>query len=593
MINFDIGNKLGLYSFIAILILIVFYFMKPKPFKKVIPSLIFLESSSKKKNIAFFFRKLIKDWLFFLQLLIVILFCLATLELSAQLYLKKINNNVVFIIDSSASSQAKVDNTLIFDKYLEIAKDNLGAKNTIILVGNSPKIVATQTNTLNAYRILNSIKPTESLSNIWDSMMLASSMEESSQIIVISDMIDTNNKDLEVAKTILEAKGHDVTLINPFQQSIPNIGIVNYKLANNEILLDIKNYDSIARTIVLNDLEISISANSIYQLSTNQSNKKTIIQLQTQDAYPIDDQIIIVSPDIVNSKLLYISNEKNTNLYSAISSIKNIEIHTAQPPIVDVGEYDIYVLDKIDYSKFLPGTIDKIKIQIDQGKSLIIAAQDSLDLSKLAELLPLEITDEITEDINIINSGYKNFENIDFGLSTKYYKGNQILNNSIIIAEGQNDQKSPVIFLSNQGQGKIMFYGIFDQKNSFRLTTQYPLFWIRTIDLLVSTKKHDDINLKIGQILHGNQITLPDKTKVNDFIRLEQTGIFKIDNQEYSVNLLNFQESNLAHSDIKYVTLDFSKEKIKQGFSIKPIVICLLIGLLLLELFIIKKRGDL
>ena len=70
---FQITNMIGLVSFSAVLILIFFYLMRPKPFKRVIPSLIFLESSNKKKNMASFFKRFVKDWIFLLQLFIIIL----------------------------------------------------------------------------------------------------------------------------------------------------------------------------------------------------------------------------------------------------------------------------------------------------------------------------------------------------------------------------------------------------------------------------------------------------------------------------------------------------------------------------------------
>ena len=87
-IPLSVTNKIGYYSFISILFLIFLYLMQPKPFKKILPSLIFLEKDSKKQNMTSFFKKFIKDPLFFLQLLLLLLLCFAALNITAELMFK-------------------------------------------------------------------------------------------------------------------------------------------------------------------------------------------------------------------------------------------------------------------------------------------------------------------------------------------------------------------------------------------------------------------------------------------------------------------------------------------------------------------------
>ncbi|PIY59861.1 hypothetical protein COY95_04895, partial [Candidatus Woesearchaeota archaeon CG_4_10_14_0_8_um_filter_47_5] len=68
----EVGNEIGIYSFAAVAVLILVYLLRPKPFKQVIPSLIFIEKSTKSKSLFSFFRSFIKDPLFFLQLLTIL-----------------------------------------------------------------------------------------------------------------------------------------------------------------------------------------------------------------------------------------------------------------------------------------------------------------------------------------------------------------------------------------------------------------------------------------------------------------------------------------------------------------------------------------
>ena len=185
----NIGNMWGAYSFLFLLVLLALYFMRPKPFKKVIPSLIFLEAGEQRLNMSNLFRRFIKDWLIILQFLLIVILCLASLDITTEMLMNKMNKEVVFVIDASASSQAKLNNDMVFNLYKSMAKKRIGAINSIVLVKNSPQILARQTNPVNAFAIINSLKPSDSLSNIWDAMMVSADLAgPRSNIIIFSDI---------------------------------------------------------------------------------------------------------------------------------------------------------------------------------------------------------------------------------------------------------------------------------------------------------------------------------------------------------------------------------------------------------------------
>ena len=131
---FNIGNKLGYYSLLSLIFLFILYLIKPKPFKKVIPSIIFLESSKKRNNLRSFFSKFSKDWLMILQFFIILLLCLAIMDISTEYFFKKIDKEIVFVIDASASSKAEYKGRMLFDHYIKDAKKNIGVTNSIILI---------------------------------------------------------------------------------------------------------------------------------------------------------------------------------------------------------------------------------------------------------------------------------------------------------------------------------------------------------------------------------------------------------------------------------------------------------------------------
>ncbi len=579
---------IGLVSFSAVLILIFFYLMRPKPFKRVIPSLIFLESSNKKKNMASFFKRFVKDWIFFLQLFIIILLCLATLGITTELWLKRMNKEITFVIDASASSKSYDNGRKLFDTYVDIARKNIGVRNTVILIKNTPEVLATQTNPLNTLRIFASIKPTDSLSNIWDAMMLSSQISEG-KIIILSDFSDTNSKDIATAKQLLEAKGFEVELINPKTTELPNLGIINYRLSGEKAVVDIKNYNDYDTSAEIADKKINLGPNTVEQVELTLSPGMNTLRLDSKDSFDVDNILYINIPEESEKTVLFITNKRNNNLYSALTSMDFLDVKKAEPPIIPDENYDLFVLSDVDYSAMLPGTLDKIRQKVNRGSTLIITAQDNLIQN---ELLPINIISDKNQEVTVFNNRLSNFEDFNFGLSSKYIEASLKDNSSVVIAETNDKQNSPIIVVSSYGSGKVLYYGIIDDYNSFKISTQYPLFWITSLEYLIAKQDYKEVNKKIGEIIYGD-IRDPDNKRIKDYTTLEKVGIYKVDNKEIAVNLLSAEESDLnSEVDTETVKTDYEKEKVLQKFDITVIIVILAMLFIMLELYLIKRRGD-
>ncbi len=585
--DFNITNMIGLVSFSSILILLFFYLMRPKPFKKIIPSLIFLETSKKKKNMASFFRRFVKDPLLILQLLVLLLLCASTLGITTQLVMRKVNKEITFVIDASASSKAYEGGREVFYDYVDIARQNIGVRNSVILIKNTPEVLATQTNPLNTYRILASIRPTDSLSNIWDSMMLASEISEG-KVIVLSDFADSNSRQISTAKQILEAKGLEVELINPGSANKDNTGIISYRLVGDTAIVDIKNYNDYEKTIEINGKSLYLAPNSVGTAEISLTPGRNTISI-TKDSFEVDDSVDILVPKESDIKALFITNKRKNNLYDALTSMDFVDVKRAEPPIIPDGDYDLYVISDVDYSDMLPGTLDKISSKISRGSTLIIAAQDKLmDM----EVLPVNIISGKNEDMSILNNRVPGFEDYNFGLSTKSLEATLKQNTSIVLAEANDKLASPVIAVSSYGLGKVMYYGIIDDYNSFRLSTQYPLFWIDSLEYLISKQDLSEVNKKIGEVLYGD-IRDPDNRKTGEYISAEKKGIYKVNGEEVAVNLLNSREFLLGEVDTAVVESEYETVKVEQTVELLPLIIAIASLLVLLELYFIKKRGDL
>ncbi|MEM4397473.1 MAG: VWA domain-containing protein [Candidatus Woesearchaeota archaeon] len=610
-LDFQINNPSGYIAFFSLLFLIIIYFMKPKPVKKIVPSIIFLEKESNRKNFFLFFKKFIKDWLFLLQLLILIILCFAVLDITTEIFKKKLNENVVLVIDASASSQTKINNKMFLDFYKEQAKKNLGINNYIILAKNQPEVIAKETNFFVANSIINNLKPTESLSNIFDSIILASNLIKKGKIIVFSDFIDSNAKDVEIAKKIAEAKGLEVYFIKPNiddTTNIENIGIIDYKLEGNKLTIEIKNFNNLEKTFKINYNdkfldELTIKPFSVMDYNINLESEKNYIKLDVDDDLQVDNNLYILINKKSENSLLYITNSKKNNLKSAFESMSFLDLKIEEPPILKIENQKIIILNEVNYDSILPGTIEKIKESLEKGNTLIISAQEDYEKLNeiLYELMPVEIEKTENEE-TIINNNYINhningIKDIDFGTTNKFFISKLKDNNSIVLAETNDKYKSPLIVLKKYGKGNILFYGILDKYSNFKNTPQYILFWLNILKILDT--KNIKLNYKISEIVYGNKIILPNKETKKDFIMLEKTGFYNIDGNEISANLLNDYESNIyllnklkKNESRNDYNKNENNQKTKQTINLIYFFIPLIILLSFLEIYIIKRRGD-
>ncbi|MBT4352256.1 VWA domain-containing protein [archaeon] len=593
----DLANPIGWYSFLSFIVLFLVYLLKPKPFEKVIPSLVFLEKKRKKQSVASFFKKFVKDWIIIFQILVLLLLCFSTLNLFTHVNMKVKSQEVVFVVDASASMNVKDSGKLRFDRAIDIAVSEVGVKNSVVIIKDTPQIAAKLVNGREAKSALRKIKSTQSTTNIWDAMLLASDISENknSKIIVLSDFIDTNNKDILTAKDILTSKGHEV-ILNKIGDEADNIGIISYRIENQKLIMEIKNFGGELSSFSFDDTKYEIQPYSIVTIEAEISEGKNEIKINTDDDFDVDDKIYLFSPKEENPKILFITNsDKKSYIQKAVTSIKNIQVDYAQPPILSSLDYDIFIIDNVDTDKVLPANIEDITNKVKFGSSLIISNQETLHNMNFGDLLPLSITEVKDGNNPILNSeGMTDFSDINFGQSSKFINAELIGDNIAKIAEIPTG--SPQITLNRYGDGTVLFYGIFDEENNFKLSLDYPLFWITVIEKLSKGQSSDLSNLKTGDtIFSENKIRSPNGEKYDSYVVADKVGFYEAGDKIWAVNLLNPDESDINPTndrDSEFVKVS-AKNKARVKLELLPFIIILAMIFMYIELFFIKRRGDL
>jgi len=225
-------NPAGLLALLALIPFIVFYIIKPKPKKVVIPSLMFFIRDKANSNMNSFLQQFFKDFLFFVQLIVLLLLTLAVAKPFLVVPSISYSDSMVLVIDASASMAAVEDGESRFEKAIDIALDRVEGKNTVILSTDRSQLIVENEGRGDTINALKGLKVRETTSgNFYDSIVLAENFAntDNSAVLVLSDFSSEKlENDFLRAKVYLESKGINVFFEDVSENSARNVGIIDW-----------------------------------------------------------------------------------------------------------------------------------------------------------------------------------------------------------------------------------------------------------------------------------------------------------------------------------------------------------------------------
>jgi len=498
------------------------------------------------------------------------------------------SQNSVIIIDASASSQTMVNGKTRFESSINIAKDYLEGKVSIIVVSESPETILEDGTKNQALSLLETIEPKDTRTNIESALYEAESLlgERKGRIVVISDFIVEDVNELLKAKRILSSKGIDVEFVSTWNNA-KNIGIIDLEVNKYDIVAYVKNFDDdaeITAALVKDGNALETKSKKITAQSTEIFNFETPtglseIRINSDDDFKLDNTVYISAPEKKQIDVLLITNAKTSYLMKALQSSKDVNLQITEPPIVQgIESNEIIIINDIDGNLILPGTLEDISREVVNGKSLIITAQEDLNQIGISWVLPVELNEKANNTkvcVKVINEFTKQFENNKCFATLRNYFKTVPKNSTISVIEA--DDSSPLLALGNRGKGNVVYYGILDEQSDFKTQTSYPIFWNELLNFLAETGDINNYNFKIYEK------PLLDKVGVYD------------NGNKIAVNLLDEYESDIAKETIVLDETGFvsgiSEEKVVINLDLYLIIFAILI--MLFEIFYIKVRGDL
>ncbi len=607
----------GLWALLALIPLIIVYLIRPRPKKQTIPALMFLMTESARSDKSSFLRRFIRDPLFLFQILVLVAFAIALAKPYMTVTEDVLAEKTVLVIDASASSQVEVDGQSRFDREIEIAKQNIASKNTIILVSSVPELIVDNVDSQKAGDELAHLKPRDTPTNLFDAIVFAGNYAgEKDRAIIISDFIETGTqKDIEAAKNILKSKGTIVDLINVREQEsrkAKNVGIIDMEVTEEKTDLQVKNFNEADETVLLDleganltvrELTIEPKTAEIVSFPTPPAlSKFTIKTVQGQDDFPLDNQVFISAPSKQAAPLLLIANTVSKHLKTALEVIGTVTVERGTPPKVPEINHQIIMINNVNRDLILPGTIKSIRKKVEEGAALIVMAQPDILALDLEGMLPVDRAENsgpvlIQEDRYIVPTQESSLtQDINFGMVKKYLKVKPLPGSTVVASTTNNVS---MIVIRNHGKGMVAYFGMMDDSSDFKLDIYYPVFWKRLFDMAIKKQDMSELNFKTGKLLNllTNQKLVTPFGKIDaETILLTHQGIYRGEERNFVANLLNEDESNINGESLgeKLGVFEESiKSREKVPFELTYYFIIGLLTLVFLELIWIKFRGDL
>ncbi|MBE0523187.1 MAG: BatA domain-containing protein [Methanosarcinales archaeon] len=606
------SNTLGLLALASVIPLIILYLLRPRTIDLKVPSLLFfLEREHQRNKLSLLLRKLIRDPLFIIQLLVLILLslCIAGPYIADEL---ASGQYTVIVIDNSASMQAGGR----LDKAKDLAVRNLSNVNSVVWAQNVPILAIHEVDISSTKKIIELTPQRAVASDLAAAITYGQRLVGPGGVVIVySDFASWTGDDPQVAKTLAEYDGIEVKFIQVGEAS-ENIGITNgwldVKDGKNNLNLIIKNFNNRAEKVTLNiktggtsrggSLSVPADQSAAY-IVKNIANGITEVSIDNGGALAIDDTAYVSVLAGSGGRVLMVDMRDQNPTRTALDLLSvSVEYSSTLPS--DLSPYGTIILGNVNNNTLGPGFSDSLSGFVDNGGVLIASANEGL--TGLKGLLPISITGLSNEtDLSLVSESAltKNLPLTDVEV-VRHIKGSSV-DGSIVLIEASDG--SPMLSYVRQGEGKVVYLGLNDITgdnawSGFNTLPEFPLFWKNMFDWVGGTNL-DELNVKTGTMLRlpSKQVVInPDGTTITTTnLWIDQAGIYNIGGEMVASNLYNSKESNIGEisldaSSIGSKLIERPETLSSEGKkNISAYLIWVVLGLILLEIMIIQRRREL
>ncbi|MHC1757271.1 MAG: BatA domain-containing protein [Methanosarcina sp.] len=621
-------NPFALAALLSVIPLIIIYMLRPKPAVLSIPSLMFvLKLERERKRVYASLTKIVKDPLFLIQLLMLILLSIGAAGYYYTSEEPLSGEHTVLVLDTSASMQVESR----FEDAVGIADGYVSKKNSIILASNTPLLALEGGSASAAGEIFNMVKPgagTADLSAaITTGMRLLSN--EGGRIIVISDFTSWEGDDPVASKNLAESYGLEVNFVKVGKPA-DNIGIINgwIEALDGEYGYTgvVKNYRSESETVEITTgrgasgnasksftLDVPAGGTNQFKLA-NLAPGITTVSLNVKDDLSVDDRAYISIPDTSGQQILYVTDNGKLPSKTALSLLPNSDLKIQKSVPSSLDNYTLVVLAQKE-TPIANGSVERIETYVRNGGNAVFIASEALAPEKtevdLVKLLPVKpvIVEEAENGLEVeeaLKSSITQDLQTDEISVRKYMNATERTGSTTLVA---TENGIPVLSYWQVGRGTIFYMGLNDELgdgawNNFHNLPEYPVFWIKLVEWLGGIGDISEYNLETGTLTSlskTEEVRTPSKTLTANRLLFDEVGIYEISDKNIAVNLYNDRESNTTVDASELISRAVVEDETRlvraDTYTARNDITNYLIGILflliLLEILIVRGRGEL
>jgi hypothetical protein len=280
----------------------------------------------------------------------------------------------------------------------------------------------------------------------------------------------------------------------------------------------------------------------------------------------------------------------------------------------DLSDYSIIVIANKERA-LASNEIPLLSTYLNAGGKVVFIASEALSSenakTELVELLPVmpesvEDTDggvtlEVVQDTRLS-------EDIKYDevAMYKYLNVTERIESTTLVA---TEDDVPMLVYGPVGDGTSVYLGINDIAgedawNNFHNLPEYPVFWSKLAGWLGGTGSVQDYNLKTGTVsalAKEQEIQTPSTTDTVSRVLYDEVGVYQVAGKEIAVNLYTDKESDttLEGDDVIERSQADDEPGIVRESSytaknyLDTYMIIIVFALVILELLVIRKRGEL
>lgn len=583
---------------LAIPIVIILYLLRTRRQVLVVPSIYLWKRYTREELRYSVLKKFLRDILLFLQILAIILITLGLVKPSIFSFVRA--RNVVFIIDTSCSMQAKDIKPTRFDSAkVEALKlvDSLEKGTGISVFSSDSKTRFLLDYTFDKKKVketINSLFPTDTEGSIIETLNYIEKLSKKPDMIYLFTDGAFEGEILSSLPIKVFTFAKDNNNVGITSASARDTGIKGEK----EIFIKVENFSKSKKSVPLqvwegerlietSNLELNPGEERAVIIGPKRFNGIVKAIIYPNDLLSVDDKVYLTFPKVKPSVLLVTRENPYLEIALSLADIGILD-KTDKFDLEMLSKYDIVIFDGTAPNEVLPGNY--------------------VFIGKIPENIPLQVADIETNPVVFhIDSTNPIMRFVDLkGMSMK---------RSVIFESSQGEglittKNGPILWSYEGVFGRMVAFGFYPEESSLIESSSFPVLVRNIIDWLGENpspsiaKSGSVITLRTKEMDENVTITTPygvikritDDRRTIAFGDTYKAGVYSfrssLGNIDVGVNLCSASESNISLRipSKKYREDTLSREKILLNTDIWRFLALGALGVIFLEGYLFYSR---